>query len=817
MNNSAPGSPKHKMKNQFARRTRQTENSLRLELENETSHNTIRFLQKYENKNHVYYTDHPSFPQFRGSAIPSGAFNDLIRDILRNTNYIVELYQDNVLIKKGSQGNHGGFADLMIDENPSIKFGSIEIISNKEDFIEEKTHTLHISLSFYDNITNTIKTATYSDDDILSQTFTIISRENICEVIYKDKTLLRPLTTMGVKPIKVKNTDLLVHLSLKQPHIEKYQSNMMALDNNLIFQCNLMEIVDLFEFKTVQGKRLFSTMIRGPLIDKEEILRKQKIAEFFSERNIAPIQDLLTFYPDLIKIAKRIENGRISLNDVIFIFQILQRKDYMYDEFKKLLQQGKNEKPNPKDLFAESHESKQSSEHKNSISQNTSNIETDGFDLDISMDSQEIYEQQESTKAQTDHIDDDNSEEIKSPQISIYDEIIRPLELISFDDILSQIDDLVDIEESALKCTTEAIQNIKHARNELLRHREEEIKRISSIFDKKMKIENFTIRISRKDYNQKVFEKNCFVERSVLKGGVVFTTKTLNDLEIKECELKEIENKEERRILNFLADMLRDNVNSIMAFNMIIAIIDCYCGISNRLNDPEWCIPTILAKKDVVNGTDDIDQCEIDRFTAKNAFHPLVQECIKNDINFSFSILTGPNTAGKSTFLKTIAIIVILGQMGCAVPAEVCEFRLRKGIFMRAGAHDIPGYSTFMLEMIDMARIVKNAGPDALVLIDELGRGTSAIDGISLCIAIKEHLQKVKCSTIFATHFNDEPLFFENVKEFICSESVDGFITYKIIEGVAESHGIEVAKKLGFPQEIIDVAENYSRSGENFS
>ncbi|KRH95200.1 Mismatch repair ATPase MSH2 (MutS family) [Pseudoloma neurophilia] len=756
--------------------------------ESVTFNHRIQFHQKYENKNLVYTTNDQNIIKSHGNLIPSAAFDSLVRDILKNTNFIIEEYQQGQLIRIGTQGNYGGFADLMIDENPSIKFGAISILPSKD---VTSTKNLNILLTFYENMTNTIKQVTFTDDDILSHTFTIISRENICEVIFKDNLLFRPLTTMGVKPIKVKNTDLMTYLSLKEPNIEKYQSNMMALDNNLILQCNLMEIVDIFKFKTIQGKRLFSTMIRGPLIDKEEIRRKQEVVRFLSEHDTDRIENLLSFYPDLIKIAKRIENGRISLNDIVFVYQVLKRKDQMYSELKHLVDVMK--KPEKQNLFSESAGSKKSSD----LQDDEFSYETNSLDFS----------------------NDKNVTEFELPgQIFIYEEMIQPLEVLSFESLIDKIEEFIDTEESTIKSTTEAIQNIKIAKNELLEQRDIETRRIAQIFNKKFKIENFTIKISRNDYNQKFFKENFFVERSVLKAGVIFTTKILNDLEIKDQELKEIELKEERKIINHLIESLRENLNGILAFNMVISIIDCYCGMANRLIDPEWSLPIIKDRADLLTNEPlsfeskffkETFKTESDRFIAKDAFHPLVRECIKNDIDFSFSILTGPNTAGKSTYLKTIAIIVILGQMGCAVPAEKCEFILRKGIYMRAGAHDLPGYSTFMLEMIDMARIVKNSGSDSLVLIDELGRGTSAIDGISLCIAIKEHLQKMKCSTIFATHFNDEPLFFENVKEFICAETIDGMITFKMKEGIAQSLGIEVAKKLGFPKEIIEFAENY--------
>ncbi|ELQ74420.1 Mismatch repair ATPase MSH2 (MutS family) [Trachipleistophora hominis] len=197
---------------------------------------------------------------------------------------------------------------------------------------------------------------------------------------------------------------------------------------------------------------------------------------------------------------------------------------------------------------------------------------------------------------------------------------------------------------------------------------------------------------------------------------------------------------------------------------------------------------------------------------ARDAFHPLVNNCIKNDINVNFTILTGPNTAGKSTFLKTIALTVILGQMGSLVPGREVKFELRDGIYIRSGASDKYGISTFMREMKDIARITNMCTEKSLILIDELGRGTSYIDGISLSVAIKEYLLKKKALAVFATHFTgkNEKMFLDGQDvDLLCSEVVDGVITYKIKKGVANSLGIDVAKRVGFPKEVINAAEKY--------
>lgn len=300
--------------------------------------------------------------------------------------------------------------------------------------------------------------------------------------------------------------------------------------------------------------------------------------------------------------------------------------------------------------------------------------------------------------------------------------------------------------------------------------------------------------------------------------------------------------------------LLKENSNAITAFNTLITVIDYYMALCEKLRDEEWCIPFICKlrngkKKDskYANGGLNDEELENEKnvssklidddknynfiverslnpsnesmnddnknynFIAEGAFHPLVNNFIKNDIKFNFGILTGPNTAGKSTYLKTIAIITILGQMGSPVPARNAVFKVRDGIFIRSGASDRYGISTFMREMKGIARITNMCTSDSLVLIDELGRGTSYIDGISLSIAIKEYLYSKGALTLFATHFTskNERIFLSGDVELLCSKLLDGVITYKVKKGVSNSYGSDVTKKVTFPNDVIVRAEEY--------
>jgi len=178
-------------------------------------------------------------------------------------------------------------------------------------------------------------------------------------------------------------------------------------------------------------------------------------------------------------------------------------------------------------------------------------------------------------------------------------------------------------------------------------------------------------------------------------------------------------------------------------------------------------------------------------------------------------MITGPNMAGKSALLRQTALIVLLAQIGCFVPAESAKIGLVDKIFTRVGASDniSLGESTFMVEMTEAANILNNVTPRSLVLFDELGRGTSTYDGISIAWAIVEYLHeqpKAKARTLFATHYhelNEMEKLFSRIKNYNVSvKEVDGKVIFlrKLMRGGSEhSFGIHVAEIAGMPKSIV--------------
>jgi DNA mismatch repair protein MutS len=179
-------------------------------------------------------------------------------------------------------------------------------------------------------------------------------------------------------------------------------------------------------------------------------------------------------------------------------------------------------------------------------------------------------------------------------------------------------------------------------------------------------------------------------------------------------------------------------------------------------------------------------------------------------------LITGPNMAGKSTFIRQVALIVIMAQIGSFVPARFAKIGIVDKVFSRIGASDdlARGQSTFMVEMSETASILHTATRKSLVILDEIGRGTSTYDGIAIASAVAEHLLKLGAKTLFATHFWELTKLENEYKEaknyrVAVGENEDGIIfLHKILEGGADkSYGIHVAKLAGLPHDVIKRAQ----------
>ena len=227
------------------------------------------------------------------------------------------------------------------------------------------------------------------------------------------------------------------------------------------------------------------------------------------------------------------------------------------------------------------------------------------------------------------------------------------------------------------------------------------------------------------------------------------------------------------------------------------------------------------------------------RIFIKNGRHPVVEgmlsrnSFIDNDTVLDtdenmISVITGPNMAGKSTYMRQVALIVLMAHIGSFVPADDCDISLTDRIFTRVGASDdlASGKSTFMVEMTEVAHILKNATKDSLLILDEIGRGTGTIDGLSIAWSVIEYIsnrEKIGAKTLFATHYHELSRLegrLDGVRNYSVSVKEDGdeiVFLRKIVKGGAnKSYGIQVAGLAGVPKEVIDRAnELLLELGEN--
>ena len=342
--------------------------------------------------------------------------------------------------------------------------------------------------------------------------------------------------------------------------------------------------------------------------------------------------------------------------------------------------------------------------------------------------------------------------------------------------------------------------------------------------------------------------KNLKVSYNRVFGYYIEVTRSYYDLIPEDYIRKQTLANAERFItqeLKEIEDIVLRSDEKIVAreYNLFCDIRETIKGKIERLQRVARVIATIdaiasLAEVAVKNGYTKPEVTPDSEIIIKDGRHPVVETMLKNSLfvpndttldcsDNLFSIITGPNMAGKSTYMRQIAVIVILAQMGSFVPASYAKIGIVDKIFTRIGASDdlSSGQSTFMVEMNEVANIVNNATDKSLLIIDEVGRGTSTFDGLSIAWALVEYIadkKKLGARTLFATHYHELTQLEETVKGvknycIIAKKRGDDIVFLrKIVRGGAdESYGIEVAKLAGVSDDIIKNAKKILASLEN--
>ncbi|TMP94985.1 MAG: DNA mismatch repair protein MutS [Verrucomicrobia bacterium] len=305
-----------------------------------------------------------------------------------------------------------------------------------------------------------------------------------------------------------------------------------------------------------------------------------------------------------------------------------------------------------------------------------------------------------------------------------------------------------------------------------------------------------------------------YTRKQTTVGGERFITPELKEIEAKILGADERARQLEHQLFQKLRDETLRELEPLQQTAVAIAVLDVICALAETARLFRYCRPKL---NDTL------------RLVIKDGRHPVLdqnlveEKFVPNDTsldgeNMRLAIITGPNMAGKSTYIRQVALIALMAQIGSFVPAEGAEIGLVDRIFTRVGANDdlARGQSTFMVEMNETSNIVNNATEHSLVILDEIGRGTSTFDGLSIAWSVAEFLHdKIKPRTLFATHYHELTKLAED-RSGVCNFNVavrewnDQIIFLrKIVPGGADkSYGIQVARLAGLPKEILDRAKD---------
>ena len=312
-----------------------------------------------------------------------------------------------------------------------------------------------------------------------------------------------------------------------------------------------------------------------------------------------------------------------------------------------------------------------------------------------------------------------------------------------------------------------------------------------------------------------------YMRKQTLVNGERFITEELKEVEKRVLSAKDRIAQLEYEIFDGIRKKVADELGRFQQTAFAVARLDVLCSLAETSSDNRYCRP-LVNNSGVISIT--------------SGRHPVVEKVIKtpfvsNDTYLDMkdnrcAVITGPNMAGKSTYMRQTAVITLMAQMGCFVPADAAEIGIVDAIFTRVGASDdlTAGQSTFMVEMSEVADIIKNATRNSLLILDEIGRGTSTFDGMSIARAVLEYAadkKKLGAKTLFATHYHELTEMeneLDGIKNYnIAVKKRGDDITFlrRIVRGGADdSYGIEVAKLSGIPDSVIKRAKEILKKTE---
>ncbi|CAB4489452.1 uncharacterized protein OCT59_011139 [Rhizophagus irregularis] len=574
------------------------------------------------------------------------------------------------------------------------------------------------------------------------------------------------------------------HYILRHHDLSQY----MKLDASALRALNLMQSPQegsnknsslfglLNKCKTAQGSRLLCQWLKQPLMDIKEIELRHSLVEIFAEDTelrLSLREEHLKSIPDLHRLSKRFQKRIASLQDVIRVYQVIIKLPKLIEAL---------------ELFDSMNDS-----------------------------SKELIEEIYNAKLKEHYSELEKYQEMVETTID--------LEAADYHQFMIKADF-----NSELKQIQNKIDGIKEKINE---EHEKVGEDLCMDTDKKLHLEKqnvygYCFRITRNDATC-IRGKKQYHELSTQRGGVYFTTDKLRQLSTSFHDNLGLYEKEQNTLVKEVIEIAASYCPALETLNGLMAHLDVILSFAHvAVHAP---VPYIRPKM-YNKGEGNV--------VLKNARHPCIEvqddvSFIPNDVSLirdqkELLIITGPNMGGKSTYIRQIGVIALMAQTGCFVPCTEASLCVFDCILARVGAGDsqLKGVSTFMAEMLETANIIKTATTNSLIIIDELGRGTSTYDGFGLAWAISEYIsKKIRCFCMFATHFHELTALTEEVPYAYNlhvtahigvnpSGGRDITLLYKVKEGICdESFGIHVAELANFPDTVVKLARRKEKQLED--
>ena len=527
--------------------------------------------------------------------------------------------------------------------------------------------------------------------------------------------------------------------------------------------------------KTNQGRRLLNQWLKQPLRNIDLIRERHDVVEsFFENQEVRSAfhKEHLTAIPDVLMLTNKLSRKRATLQDVFKIYQVILRLPEMLKILKGM-------------------ENKAIDSVIDSFKDVLSDLEKYEELVDEVLDLEAVENGEYHIKSSF----DETLNEVKQKMIAIE----------------------AKMKKKARKCA--GILNLEEGSTFKLDY----VSHIGHHF-----------RTTRKE-DQKLRQHKMFQTIDTARGGIRFTNETLKDLNADYATLKEDYEEKQKDIVQEIVKVASGYYSPLMNLNNCIATLDVFVSLAEvAANSPgEYVRPKMYPEDERI-------------LTLKTLRHPCLEcqddiEFIPNDVNLkedetSMYIITGANISGKSTYVRSIGVAVLMAHIGSFVPCQEAHISICDSIFARVGANDNiqKGLSTFMVEMVETSSILQSATKNSLVIIDELGRGTSTFEGLGLAWSISEYLATdIKCFSLFATHFHEITAMTETVKTaknyHLAAITDNGQLTllFQVKPGpIDRSFGIQVAEIAQLPTKVLNDAKKFledieteqkktGKSGEN--